>query len=75
MAKWLDSLATWRTRLSGLPRTDSVAKALAELGLLHVVIIHDRRRSLMRAPARKIRSPKDVAELLKVVYLRLPGIR
>lgn len=39
--EWLDSLATWRTGLADLPRADSVAEALAELGLLHAVIIYD----------------------------------
>jgi hypothetical protein len=39
--EWLDSLATWRTGLTDLPRADSVAEALAELGLLHAVIIYD----------------------------------
>lgn len=65
MSKWLDSLATWRTRLSGLPKTDSVAKALAELGLLHVVTLHDQRRSPARSAARRIRNPKDAAERLR----------
>lgn len=45
--KWLDSLATWRTRLASLHRADSVAQALAVLGLLRAVIIHDERRSLL----------------------------
>jgi hypothetical protein len=49
MEKWLESLTTWRTRLAGLPRADSVAKALAELGLLHVVTMHDERRPRVRA--------------------------
>jgi hypothetical protein len=49
MEKWLESLATWRSRLSNLPRVDSVAKALAELGLLNVVAMHDERRPRVRA--------------------------
>ena len=56
MVKWQDSLAKWRTRLSSLPRAGSVAKALAELGLLDVVTMLDERHSLMRAAAQKIRS-------------------
>ena len=55
MEKWQDSLAKWRTRLSSLPRAGSVAKALAELGLLDVVTMLDERHSLVRAAARKIR--------------------
>ena len=35
--KWLNSLVEWQARLSGLPRADSVMKALTELGLSHVV--------------------------------------
>ena len=56
MAKWLDSLAAWRTRLSCSPQADSVAKALAELGLLHVVTMRDARHPRVHAAARKIRS-------------------
>jgi hypothetical protein len=56
MEKWLDSLAKWRTRLSSLPKTASVAKALAELGLLEVVTIYDERPSRVRTAARKIRN-------------------
>jgi hypothetical protein len=35
--KWISNLDRWRERLSGLPRVDSVEKALAELGILNVV--------------------------------------
>ena len=35
--RWLGSLAVWRTRLSYAPRADSVGKAVAKLGLSHVV--------------------------------------
>lgn len=35
--QWLGDLAAWRARLSGLSRVDSVANALAELGLSHFV--------------------------------------
>ncbi len=45
---WLESLTAWRTRLASLHRADSVAQALAELGLRRAVIIHDERRSLIR---------------------------
>jgi hypothetical protein len=77
---WLESLAMWRTGLSGLPRADSVGKALADLGLLHAVTIYDGRGSFMNTAARKIGSTKDVAELLKLVYLLatrvpVPGLR
>ncbi len=78
MTKWLGSLATWRILVSGLHGADSVAKALAELGLLHVVTMHDERRSRVRSAARRIRSTKDAAELLRPVYragLRVPGLR
>lgn len=56
MEKWQDNLAKWRTRLSNLPKAGSVAKSLAELGLLDVVTMFDERPSLVRAAARKIRS-------------------
>lgn len=69
MENWQDSLAKWRTRLSGLPRVDSVAKALAELGLLYTVTMHDERRSLVRYAARRIRSTMDAAELPRPVHL------
>jgi hypothetical protein len=72
MEKWLDNLAIWRARLAGLPRADSVAKALAELGLLHVVTPHER-RSLARTAARRILSTVDAAELPRLVHLA--GIR
>jgi hypothetical protein len=39
--KWLYSLEIWQTRLSDLPRADSVIKALAELGLSDVVRTHE----------------------------------
>ena len=39
--QWLRDLAQWRARLAGLPRVDSVAKALAELGLSHVAVTGD----------------------------------
>jgi hypothetical protein len=49
MEKWLESLGTWRTRLAGLHRADSVAKALVELGLLYVVTMYDEPRPRVRA--------------------------
>jgi hypothetical protein len=61
MEKWQGSLAKWRTQLSGLPRADSVPKALAALGLLHVVTVPDEPRSRVRAAARKIRSTVEQA--------------
>jgi hypothetical protein len=78
--KWLDSLAKWQTHMSGLPRADSVTKAVAELGLLHVVTMHDEPRSRVRAAARMIRSTMDGPELPKPVHLLglrrpLPGLR
>jgi hypothetical protein len=78
--EWTDSLAKWRTRLSCLPHADSVAKALAELGLLDVLTMYDERRSQEPAAPRRISSAKDVTELLKLVYLMLlrvplPGLR
>lgn len=76
MEKWLANLTTWRTRLAGLPRAGSVSKVLAELGLQHVVTIHDERRSLARAAASKIRSTMDAAELPKPRHLAgLPVLR
>ncbi len=39
--QWLRDLAQWRDRLAGLPQVDSVAKALAELGLSHVAVPGD----------------------------------
>jgi hypothetical protein len=39
-AKWMSNLEVWRERVSGLPSTDSVEKALTELGLLGVVQLH-----------------------------------
>ena len=47
MEKWLTSLAEWRGRLSVLSRVDlvdkarAIEKALAELGLAHVVRVHE----------------------------------
>ncbi len=76
MAKWLSSLAVWRTRLYDLPHADSVAEALAELGLWNAVIMHDESR--LRAAARRIRSTIDVVELPRPVYhmgRRVPGLR
>jgi hypothetical protein len=35
--KWMSNLKAWRERVSGLPQTDSVEKALTELGLLGIV--------------------------------------
>jgi hypothetical protein len=67
--KWLDNLAKWQTRMSSLPGADSVTKALAELGLLHVVTIHDERRSLARAAVSRIRSTMDAAEVPRPVHL------
>ncbi len=78
ITKWLSSLAVWRARLSDLPRADSVTKALAELGLLHVVIMQGERRSRVRSAARRIRSTIDVVELPGPVYhmgRRVPGLR
>jgi hypothetical protein len=59
-AKWVDGLAVWRTWLSHLPHADSVAKALADLGVLHAVHIYDTHprqasASLQQAAARGIR--------------------
>lgn len=71
VGKWLDSLAIWRTRLAGLHRADSLAKALAELGLLHAVTMYDEPQSRVRAAAHKIGSTRDVAEFSKLVYLIL----
>jgi hypothetical protein len=78
--KWLDSLVTWRARLEGLPKADSVAKALAQLGLLHVVTTHDEPRSRVRAAARRLRRSMDTAGFPKPVPLiglliLLPGLR
>jgi hypothetical protein len=39
--KWLDSQPAWQTSLSGLPRVDSVMKALTELGLSDVVSAYE----------------------------------
>jgi hypothetical protein len=63
MEKWLDSLATWQIRLAGLPRADSVAKALAKLGLMESVTVHDEPSSQGRTAAGKARSSKDASEL------------
>jgi hypothetical protein len=52
--KWLASLAIWRVRLSCIPRAHTVTKALAELGLLDSVTVHDPPTSGMRAAARRI---------------------
>jgi len=49
IAKWLDRLAIWRERISPLPRADSVAKALAALGLLRTVGLFDDRGGKTRA--------------------------
>lgn len=38
--RWLETLGQWRERLSGLPRVDSVGKALARLGLSHAVRLY-----------------------------------
>jgi hypothetical protein len=57
--QWLTSLAEWRGRLDGLSRvhvTDrarAIEKALAKLGLAHVVRVHE--LSPQQAPARGIR--------------------
>jgi hypothetical protein len=51
--KWLHSLAVWHDRLSVLSRADSVEKALAELGLSHVVRMHEAHS--LQTPARGIR--------------------
>ena len=49
MQKWLSNLDLWRERLSGLPRVDSVEKALAELGVLNIV--HSYHWTSPQAPA------------------------
>lgn len=78
MEKWLDSLTIWRTRLAGLQRTDSLTKALSELGLQHAVTMHDEPRSRVRDAARRIRSTMDVVELPRPIYRvgqRIPCLR
>jgi len=39
--QWLCDLEQWRDRLASLPRVESVAKALGELGLSHVAVTSD----------------------------------
>lgn len=48
MKKWTDSLCVWQDRVPNLPKVDSVAKAVAELGLWHVVRMHEGDRQWMR---------------------------
>jgi hypothetical protein len=38
--KWMSNLEVWRERVSDLPQTDSVEKALTELGLLGIAQLH-----------------------------------
>ena len=53
--EWVDGLAVWRTWLSHLPHADSVTKALADLGVLHAVRIHE--TASRQAPASPRQSP------------------
>ncbi len=39
--QWLRDLARWQVRLASLPKVNSVAKALAEMGLSHVAVTGD----------------------------------
>jgi hypothetical protein len=38
--KWMTNLEVWRERTSSLPQTNSIEKALSELGLLGIVRLH-----------------------------------
>jgi hypothetical protein len=47
--KWIDNLAVWEARMPDPHRADSVAKAIAELGLWHAVRVQERDRWGVRA--------------------------
>jgi hypothetical protein len=47
--KWIDNLATWESCMPDPHRADSVAKAVAELGLWHAVRLQERDRWGVRA--------------------------
>jgi len=59
--QWLRDLAGWRFRLAQLPRVDSIAKALAALGLSRVVFTSDPEpQELPTALARTPHGPRQV---------------
>lgn len=58
--QWLGDLARWRDRLADLPAVDSVAKALAELGLSHSAATGDGESGPPPLPSPRL--PADDAE-------------
>jgi hypothetical protein len=51
MEKWLVNLSIWRIKFANIRRSDSVAKAVTELGLAHVVRTYEADRSTVRSAA------------------------
>lgn len=49
MEKWLVNLSAWRIKLSDIPISDSVDKAVVQLGLAHVVHTYEADRSTVRS--------------------------
>ena len=54
MEEWLDNLELWRIKYSNVRKTDSVAKAVVELGLVHVVRTYEADRSPLRAAVSRL---------------------
>jgi hypothetical protein len=66
MRNWLDLVDTWQTRLDNIRSADSVAEALTNLGLKHVVHTGkpDRRHALTTAARRRLAKVRPRRETL-----------